>query len=72
VRDRLVAAVVDAVADVIALTDEEIKPRPEFATAVNIDYVLGLATRGDRMLILLDIERLICGEELGLFDQEAA
>lgn len=72
VRDRLVAAVVDAVADVIALTDDEIKPRPEFATAVNIDYVLGLASRGDRMLILLDIERLICGEELGLFDQEAA
>ena len=72
VRDRLVAAVVDAVADVIALTDDEIKPRPEFATAVNIDYVLGLASRGERMLILLDIERLICGEELGLFDQEAA
>jgi purine-binding chemotaxis protein CheW len=72
VRDRLVAAVVDAVADVIALSEDEIKPRPEFATAVNIEYVMGLATRNERMLILLDIERLLESDELGLLDQEAA
>ena len=72
VREHLVAAVVDAVADVVALSDDEIKPRPEFATAINIEYVMGLASRGERMLILLDIERLICSEELGLFDPAAA
>ena len=72
VRERLVAVVVDAVADVIALSDDEVRPRPEFATAVNIEYVMGLASRGERMLILLDIERLIASQELGLFDAEVA
>jgi purine-binding chemotaxis protein CheW len=70
VRDRLVALVVDAVAEVVALTDGDIKPPPEFATAVNIEYVTGLGTRDDRMLILLDIDKLISSQELGLFDAE--
>jgi len=70
VHDRLVALVVDAVANVVALTDDEIKPPPEFATAVNIEYVMGLGARGERMLILLDIEKLISSQELGLFDAE--
>jgi purine-binding chemotaxis protein CheW len=70
VRDRLVALVVDAVADVVALTEGEIKPPPEFATSVNIEYVMGLGARGERMLILLDIEKLISSQELGLFDAE--
>lgn len=72
VRERLVAVVVDAVADVVALTQEQIKPAPEFATAVNIEYVIGLGARGDHMLILLDIEKLISSQELGLFDTCAA
>jgi purine-binding chemotaxis protein CheW len=70
VRERLVALVVDAVADVVALTEGEIKPPPEFATSVNIEYVMGLGARGERMLILLDIEKLISSQELGLFDAE--
>ncbi len=70
VRERLVAVVVDAVADVVALTQDQIKPAPEFATAVNIEYVMGLGARGDHMLILLDIEKLISSQELGLFDTE--
>ena len=72
VRDRLVAVVVDAVADVVGLTDEEIKSAPELATGVNIEYIMGLGARGERMLILLDIERLICSRELGIFDGEGA
>jgi len=72
VRDRLVAVVVDAVADVVQLTQEQIKPAPEFATAVNIEYVMGLGTRGDHMLILLDIEKLISSRELGIFEEQAA
>jgi purine-binding chemotaxis protein CheW len=72
VHERLVAIVADAVVDVVALTADEIKPRPEFATSVNVEYVTGLAAKGDHMLILLDIEKLICSQELGIFDAEAA
>lgn len=72
VRERLVAVVVDAVADVVALTEDQVRPAPEFATAVNIEYIMGLGTRGEHMLILLDIERLISSHELGIFDAESA
>ena len=71
VHDRLVAVVADAVIDVVALTDDEIKPPPEFATSVNVEYVMGLGASGDHMLILLDIEKLVSSQELGLFDAEA-
>ena len=72
VCERLAAVVVDAVADVIGLSEAEIKPPPELGTAVNIEYVMGLGTRGGQMLILLDIEKLITSRELGIFDQELA
>lgn len=72
VHERLVAVVADAVVDVVALTEEEVKPPPEFATSVNVEYVTGLATKGEHMLILLDIEKLISSQELGIFDVEAA
>ncbi|HTO44194.1 MAG TPA: chemotaxis protein CheW [Burkholderiales bacterium] len=71
VHDRLVAVVADAVIDVVALTEDEIKPPPEFATSVNVEYVMGLGASGDHMLILLDIEKLVSSQELGLFDAEA-
>jgi len=71
VHDRLVAVVADAVIDVVALTEDEIRPPPEFATSVNVEYVMGLGASGDHMLILLDIEKLISSQELGLFDAEA-
>ena len=72
VCERLAAVVVDAVADVVGLSEAEIKPPPELGTAVNIEYVMGLGTRGEQMLILLDIEKLITSRELGIFDQELA
>lgn len=72
VHERLVALVADAVVDVVALTEDEVKPPPEFATSVNVEYVMGLGAKGDHMLILLDIEKLISSQELGMFDVEAA
>jgi len=72
IHERLVAIVADAVVDVVALTEEDVKPPPEFATSVNVEYVIGLAAKSENMLILLDIERLISSQELGIFDVEAA
>jgi purine-binding chemotaxis protein CheW len=72
VRGRLVAIVVDAVADVVRLPEAEIKPPPELATAVGTEYITGLGTAGGRMLILLDIEKLVSSRELAIFDPDGA
>lgn len=64
----LVGAVVDAVADVVTLTPELIKPVPQFEPQGHLDpaFVAGIASVGERMLILMDIEALLSSGELGL------
>lgn len=64
----LVGAVVDAVADVVTLAPELIKPVPQFEPQGNLDpaFVTGIASLCERMLILMDIEALLRSGELGL------
>ena len=66
VAERVVGMVVDSVSDVITLTPEQIRPAPEMDAAVNLDYLIGLGTLEQRMLILVDIERLMSSAEIGL------
>lgn len=68
VFNRIVGVVVDSVSDVLALTADEIKPAPEFGGAFNSEYLQGLATVAERMLILIDIEKLMSSSELALMD----
>ncbi|AEQ96421.1 chemotaxis protein CheW [Xanthomonas oryzae pv. oryzicola] len=65
VEDRVVGIVVDSVSDVIPLTDDQIRPTPEFGAAVDTRFISGIGTQDDRMLILLDIETLLDSTELG-------
>ncbi|WP_226444210.1 chemotaxis protein CheW [Acidovorax radicis] len=64
----VIGAVVDAVADVVSLAPELIKPAPQFERQGNVDpsFVTGIASLGDRMLIMMDIEALLSSEEIGL------
>ncbi|MGN8084383.1 chemotaxis protein CheW, partial [Variovorax sp. 22077] len=56
---RVVGMVVDSVSDVITLTGEQIKPAPEMGSVLDADYLIGLGTLDERMLILVDIDRLM-------------
>ncbi len=69
---RVVGMVVDSVSDVITLSPEQIKPAPEMGTALNTDYLIGLGTIDQRMLILVDIDKLMSSTEMGLIDKIAA
>jgi len=72
INGRIVGMVVDSVSDVIALTADQIKPAPEMGTALNTDYLIGLGTIDERMLILVDIDKLMSSAEMGLIEQIAA
>ena len=61
--------VVDSVSDVVTLGPEQLRPAPDVASSHTGECVTGLGTIGDRMLILLDIERLMGSSELGLITQ---
>ena len=66
VAGTVLGAVVDAVADVVALTADSIKPAPQFQSQVDSAFVRGIASVGERMLIVVDIESLLSSSEMGL------
>lgn len=68
---RVVGIVVDSVSDVLALTPEQIRPAPELSAALDTRYITGLGTVDERMLILVDIEKLMSSNEIALMDQIA-
>ncbi|WP_313072784.1 chemotaxis protein CheW [Melaminivora sp.] len=66
VGGTVLGAVVDAVADVVALPADAIKPAPQFQGPMDAAFVRGIATTGERMLIVVDIASLLSGAEMGL------
>jgi purine-binding chemotaxis protein CheW len=70
--DRTIGLVVDGVSDVIALTASEVKPAPNLGSVVDGSYIAGVATQADRMVLLLDIEKLLSSSELKLLQHAAA
>jgi purine-binding chemotaxis protein CheW len=68
---RVMGMVVDSVSDVITLSPEQIKPAPDMGAALNADYLIGLGTLGERMLILVAIDKLMSSAEMGLMGEVA-
>lgn len=65
-RSRVVGVVVDSVSDVMELTADGIRSAPDIESAIDNSCILGLGSIGERMLILLDIEKLMSGVDMGL------
>jgi len=67
---RVVGAIVDSVSDVVALGGEQIRPLPDFNSAIDIAFINGIATIDagavDRVLILVDIQQLLASADMGL------
>lgn len=72
VAGRVVGMVVDSVSDVITLTPEQIRPAPDMNSAMASDYLIGLGTIDERMLILIDIDKLMSSAEMGLAEPSLA
>jgi len=69
IGDQVVGMVVDGVSDVITLSPEQLKPVPEMSSAIGSDHILAIGSLDKRMLILLDIEKLMSSAEMGLMTQ---
>ena len=68
VHGRVVGAVVDSVSDVLELSPDLIKPAPDMNSTVDTGFITGIASVGERMLILMDIEALMSSADMGLMD----
>ena len=69
VANRVVGIVVDGVSDVIALAADQMKAAPEFSSSLDTQYILGLGTVDERMIIVMDIEKLLSSRDMELFDE---
>jgi purine-binding chemotaxis protein CheW len=65
---RIVGMVVDGVSDVIALEPAQLRPVPAFNATIRSDHLLAIGSLDERMLILIDIEKLISAPEMGLLE----
>lgn len=67
-----VGVVVDGVSDVVTLTPGQVKPVPQMSAANHPDFMTGMGALDQRMIILVDIERLLAGSAVGLAGKQAA
>ena len=63
-KPRTMGIVVDAVSEVYNVATEQMQPPPDFGSVVDIDFVSGLATVNEKMVIILDIDNLLTRGEL--------
>jgi len=67
--DRTMGIVVDAVSDVYNIPIDDVKASPDFGTAIDTEFVTGLATVENNMIIVLDIDHMLNAAELAVIDR---
>ena len=72
IAKRVVGMVVDGVSDVIALTPDQIKAAPEFSSSLDMEYITGVGTVDERMIIVVDIEKLMTSRDMDLVETAVA
>ena len=68
VAGRLFGIVVDAVSDVLDVEQDNVRPVPDMGTAVDTEYLKGLTSIGERMVLLLDADKLLQPQDAQMLD----
>lgn len=66
ISDSLVGIIVDSVSEVLRLNDEDMEPPPRIVAGIGREYIKGVGKIGDRLIILLDLDRILNAEEKDL------
>ena len=70
-RERIMGVVVDAISDVVTARSSDIQATPVFDTSINIDYISGLASSNDKMIMLVDVDKMLDIKDMaGQFDED--
>jgi purine-binding chemotaxis protein CheW len=63
VGEKVIGMLVDAVSDVLDIAASEMRAAPDLGVHVDMRFISGMATIGERMTVLLDIDRLLSADE---------
>jgi len=72
VAGRRFGVVVDAVSDVVEVSPSGIRPVPDMGTTVDTEYLKGLTSVGERMVLLLDVDRLLQPQDAQMLEAALA
>ena len=64
VNERVMGMIVDSVSDVLTMGPDEMKPAPALGTKVDTSFIDGIGTTADRLVTLLDIDRVLTEKEM--------
>lgn len=63
-RALTMGLIVDEVSEVINILGDQIQPPPEFGSETDTEFLLGMARIGERVVMLLDVEKVLTSHEL--------
>ncbi len=72
INERVVGMVVDAVSDVLNVGKEDFEPAPSMGGEVDTSFMKGLAKNGDRLITLLNIDKVVGLHDLQIDDDASA
>jgi purine-binding chemotaxis protein CheW len=72
VGTRVAGLIVDAVSDVLNVSRSEMEPTPELGAAVDTSFMTGMAKMAERLVLLLDIDRVVSSQDVTFAAGQAA
>ncbi|HHN63865.1 MAG TPA: purine-binding chemotaxis protein CheW [Nitrospirae bacterium] len=61
--------IVDAVSDVLAMSEETISEPPSFGARIKTEFIKGMGRFGDDLVIILDVDRVLTDEEVSVLSE---
>ncbi|ODS31258.1 MAG: purine binding chemotaxis protein [Candidatus Scalindua rubra] len=72
VNNSLIGIIVDSVSEVLDIMSEEIEETPSFGHGIDTNFIKGLGKTKGKIIILLDIEKVLTSEDIEMVNQVAA
>ena len=69
VGKHTVGMTIDEAADVVTLDASEVEPSPSLVAGIDAEYISGVAKVHNRLLIILDMERILTADQINLLNE---
>jgi len=66
---QTVGMTIDAAADVVSINSQEVEPSPSLVTGIDVEFIQGVAKISNRLLIILDLERILTVDQVNVLDK---
>ncbi len=71
IKERLIGMVVDNVADVVSIPEDNVNQSPGFSTKIDTSCIKGVGNVDDRLIIIIDVEKMLLDDEIAKIDNSS-